>query len=122
MSDHITKILKAISDPTRRELFHSLVIATAAMPITQVSANFQISRQGVTKHLRTLSDAGLVKFEKKGRETYCYADALPLKDAVGWINSYEQFWNKSLNNLGDFLDKKTIKPSDVSENQLDIFS
>ena len=53
MQDKITQLFKAIADPTRREIFHALVIATSALSITQISNQFDMSRQGVTKHIKT---------------------------------------------------------------------
>ena len=64
MQHNITKILKAIADPTRREIFHALVLAAAALPITQISNQFEISRQGITKHLKTLEEAGLIHIDR----------------------------------------------------------
>ena len=106
MQDKITKVLKAIADPTRREIFHALVVAATALPITQISNQFSMSRQGVTKHIKTLEDAGLVKIATQGRERYCFADPKPLQEVNKWMKLYEQFWTESLGNLGDFLDSK----------------
>jgi len=106
MQDKITKILKAIADPTRREVFHALVLAATALPITQISNQFDISRQGVTKHIRVLEDAGLVRINTKGRERYCYAETKPLKEVNQWLKFYEQFWDDSLGNLSSYLDNK----------------
>lgn len=107
MQDRITTILKAIADPTRREIFHALVVAATALPITQISGQFDISRQGVTKHLKTLEDAGLVHIHTKGRERYCHVDTKPLKAVNKWLKFYEQFWGDTLDNLGTYLDNKT---------------
>ena len=107
MQNKITIILKAIADPTRREIFHALVLAASALPITQISNQFDISRQGVTKHLKTLEEAGLIQIESKGRERYCYANAKPLKEINKWLQFYEQFWGDSLNNLSLYLDNKS---------------
>ncbi|WP_299252563.1 metalloregulator ArsR/SmtB family transcription factor [uncultured Aquimarina sp.] len=107
MQDKITKILKAIADPTRREIFHALVLAATALPITQISSQFEMSRQGVTKHLKTLEDAGLVRINSKGRERFCFADTKPLKEVNQWLKFYEQFWDDTLTNLGSYLDKKS---------------
>ncbi|WP_299436805.1 metalloregulator ArsR/SmtB family transcription factor [uncultured Aquimarina sp.] len=106
MQDKITKILKAVADPTRREIFHALVIAASALPITHISSQFEMSRQGVTKHLKTLEDAGLVKINSKGRERFCFADTKPLKEVNQWLQFYEQFWDDTLSNLGTYLDEK----------------
>ena len=104
MPDKTTKILKAIADPTRREIFHALVLAVTALPITQISSQFDISRQGVTKHIKTLENAGLVQISSKGRERYCLANPKPLKEVNKWLKFYEQFWNDALGNLGTYLD------------------
>lgn len=106
MQDNITKLFKAIADPTRREIFHALIIATSALSITQISNQFEISRQGVTKHIKTLEEAGLVDIDTQGRERFCNADAKPLKELNKWIKFYEQFWDDKLQGLGDYLDTK----------------
>lgn len=107
MQDNITKLFKAIADPTRRDIFHALVLATSALSITQISNQFEISRQGVTKHIKTLEDAGLVYIDSQGRERFCNANAKPLKELSKWIKFYEQFWDDKLGNLGDYLDSKS---------------
>ncbi|WP_024770101.1 MULTISPECIES: ArsR/SmtB family transcription factor [Aquimarina] len=104
MQDRITTILKAVADPTRREIFHALVVATTALPITQISNQFDISRQGITKHLKTLEGAGLIHIDTKGRERFCHANANPLKEVNQWLKFYEQFWDGALGDLSDYLD------------------
>lgn len=107
MQDKITRILKAIADPTRREIFHALVVTATALPITQVSSQFDISRQGVTKHLKTLEDAGLITICTRGRERFCSADTKPLIEVSKWLKFYEKFWDDSLDNLGSYLDQSS---------------
>lgn len=107
MQDKITRIFKAIADPTRRDIFHALVIASSALSISQISNQFEITRQGVTKHIKTLQEAGLVDIESKGRERFCNANAKPLNEINKWLAFYEQFWSDSLDNLGNYLDNKT---------------
>lgn len=102
-SQHISKIFKAVADPTRREIFHALVVASAAMPITQISEQFDISRQGVTKHIKTLEDAGLITISSQGRERFCLADPKPLKMVYDWLGFYDKFWDDALDRLDDHL-------------------
>lgn len=104
MQDNITQLFKAFADPTRREIFHALVVAASAMPIVQVAANFNMSRQGVTKHIKTLESAGLVAISAHGRERFCTATPAPLQEIEKWIGTYDKFWNSSLDNLENFLD------------------
>lgn len=104
MQDKVTKLFKAIADPTRREIFHALVIASSAMAISQISGEFSMTRQGVTKHIKTLEDAGLVSIKSLGRERYCKANPKELKEVTKWLKFYEQFWDSSLDKLGNYLD------------------
>ena len=106
MQDKITKLFKAIADPTRRDIFHALVIASSALSITQISSQFDISRQGITKHIKTLEDAGLVYIDSQGRERFCNANPKELQEVNKWIKFYEQFWDDKLQNLEDFLNTK----------------
>jgi len=106
MQDRITQLFKAIADPTRRDIFHALVIASSALSITQIANQFEISRQGVTKHIKTLEEAGLIHLDNKGRERFCYANAKPLKELNTWIKFYEQFWDDSFDNLDSYLNNQ----------------
>ena len=106
MQDKITKLFKAIADPTRRDIFHALVIATSALSITQISNQFEMTRQGVTKHIKTLEDAGLVNMDTQGRERFCNPNPKELQEVTKWLKFYEQFWDDKLGNLGDYLDSK----------------
>ena len=106
MQNKINKLFKAIADPTRRDIFHALILATSALSITQISNQFEISRQGVTKHIKTLQEAGLVNIDAQGRERFCNANPKPLKEVNKWIQFYSQFWDTKLDSLGDYLDEK----------------
>ncbi len=106
MQDRVNKIFKAIADPTRREILHALVVAATALPITDISAQFDISRQGVTKHIKILEEADLVSIKKSGRESIVYANPKPLKEISDWLKFYENFWDDKLKSLVDYLDKK----------------
>lgn len=105
MQDKINKVFKAIADPTRREILHALVVASAAMPITDLSAQFDISRQGVTKHIKILEEADLIQIKKSGRESIVYPNPKPLKQISDWLKFYENFWDDKLKDLVSYLDK-----------------
>ena len=106
MQDNITKLIKAIADPTRRDIFHALVIATSALSISQISNQFDMTRQGVTKHIKTLEEAGLINIKALGRERFCNANPKELQEINKWLKFYEQFWDDKLSSLGDYLDSK----------------
>ena len=107
MPDQLTKLLKALSDPTRREIFHVLVVTVASLSISQISDQFSITRQGVTKHLKVLEEANLIYLNNKGRERYCHANTTPLINIHKWLNFYEKYWDDKLSDLGNYLDQKS---------------
>lgn len=111
MSHKLNRIFKAIADPTRREIFNVLIVATTALSITQIAEHFDITRQGVTKHIKMLKQAGLIETNNKGRENYCTANPEPLKQIRDWVAFYEKFWDDKLDKLGDFLEKKSTRNS-----------
>lgn len=103
-NQRIDSIFKAIADPKRREIFHALVVASVALTITQISERYEISRQGVTKHIKTLEEAGLITINAHGRERYCLPNTKPLKLINDWVSFYDKFWDDALDRLGDHLD------------------
>jgi DNA-binding transcriptional ArsR family regulator len=106
MSNSANRIFKAIADPTRREIFHLLVIGSA-LSISQISDKFDISRQGVTKHLKVLEEANMVNLKAEGREKYIYANPSALKEVKDWLAFYDKFWDDKLDALGKHLNQTT---------------
>ena len=69
------------------------------LSISQLADGLNMSRQGVTKHLHVLEDAGLVKNKKSGRESRFQLDTKPLEDAMDVIKSVERRWDQRLARL-----------------------
>lgn len=90
-------IFVAIADPTRRELLHML--SRQEMPVGAISDRFPISRTAVSKHLRVLSDAGLVEDRKVGRETRYRLNAEPLSELKRWLSYFDRYWENKLSIL-----------------------
>jgi len=107
VSNKLNQIFRAIADPTRREIFHLLVVGSAALSITQISDHFEMSRQAVTKHIKYLETAGMVNIQQKGRERFCQANAIPLKEINDWVEVYERFWDDKLASLVAHLERKS---------------
>ena len=61
-----------------------------------------MSQTAVSKHVRILSDAGLVEVEKRGRSRHCRLVAEPMRQAADWISDYQQFWMTRFDALGEF--------------------
>jgi DNA-binding transcriptional ArsR family regulator len=95
-------VFQAIADPTRRQLLR--LLADEEMPVTAISRNFPMSRTAVSKHLRVLSEAGLVKEQKVGRETRYRLQPEPLLELKQWLSYYERFWDNKLTALKRFVE------------------
>jgi DNA-binding transcriptional ArsR family regulator len=79
------------------------MFVSSALSITQITAEFNMSRQGVSKHIKILEKAELIQITIKGRERYCKANPKTLKEIIDWLSLYEKFWDNSLNNLSSYL-------------------
>ena len=97
----LNQTFAALSDTTRRAIVARL--AEGEAPLAEVAAPFQMSLTAVSKHVRVLSDAGLVSVTKRGRTRYCRIEALPMRDAINWLNDYQRFWDTQLEALGTLL-------------------
>lgn len=95
-------VFQAIADPTRRKLLKLLV--DEEKPVTVLSGHFPMSRTAVSKHLRILSDAGLVKERKVGRETRYRLEPEPLLELKRWLAFYERYWENKMAALKRFVE------------------
>jgi DNA-binding transcriptional ArsR family regulator len=88
-------VYDAVADPTRRELLRLLADAEE-LPLHELTAQFQMGRTAVSKHLAILKEAGLVADRKVGRETRYRLNAAPLQEIKDWVSFYEKFWNEKV--------------------------
>ncbi len=95
---------QAIADPTRREIIGML--SYEPMNINDLSRKFQMTRPGVSKHLKVLKECGVVTVEKKGRETFCHAKLDALAEVALWVSQYRMFWSDNLDHLERLLNQE----------------
>ncbi|MET3698574.1 ArsR family transcriptional regulator [Bacillus oleivorans] len=95
-------VFQAIADPTRRKMLK--LLADNEMPIASITNKFPISRTAVNKHLKVLSDAGLVSSQKVGRETRYKLQPKPLAEIKDWLSYFEQYWDEKLFALKEFVE------------------
>lgn len=95
-------IFAALSHATRRAIIHRLAGGEARL--SDLAKPFDMSQTAVSKHVRILSDAGLVRVERRGRERHCKLRAGPMRDAMGWIADYQSFWHDQFDNLARHLE------------------
>ena len=100
-------VFQAIADPTRREIID--LLADKSLPVNEVAGNFDISRPAVSKHIKILTECGLVVIRQRGRKRFCRADPRKLQEVAEWAARYRKFWSKKLDDLEMLLeeDEKT---------------
>ena len=98
-------VFQAIADPTRREIIN--IIAGKPLNLNSVAEKFDISRPAISKHIKILTECGMITIKQQGRERYCEARLQKLNEVSEWVNQYKIFWTKKLDALDDFLSKET---------------
>jgi len=91
----------ALSDETRRAILHRLMQGEARL--SDLAAPFDMTQTAVSKHVRVLSDAGLLIVEKRGRTRHCRLNASVMKEASDWLADYQAFWTRQFDNLARHL-------------------
>lgn len=103
----------ALADPTRRAILHRLAQGDAR--VTEVAAPFPISLNAVSKHIRLLERAGLVRRRVVGREHILSFDPTPLNDAATWIASQQATWHVRLQTLEALLAHEDAAANDANQ-------
>lgn len=98
-------VFQAIADPTRREIIN--MIAHQSLNLNAVAENFDISRPAISKHIKILTQCGLIVIKQQGRERICEAKLQKLNEVSEWIERYSIFWTSKLEALELFLEKET---------------
>ena len=102
-SEALANIFAALGDPTRLKLV-AVLCAGGAFSIAQLTANTQISRQGVTKHLPVLADAGVVRDVKLGRERLWQLEPAQIAEAKRTLGLIGKEWEIALGRLKTFAE------------------
>jgi DNA-binding transcriptional ArsR family regulator len=101
-TDQLSRTFSALADPTRRAILARLLDGSAT--VKELSAPFAMSGPAISKHLRVLERAGLIRRGREAQWRPCELDALPLKDISEWAERYRQFWDASYQRLDVYLD------------------
>jgi DNA-binding transcriptional ArsR family regulator len=97
-------VFQAIADPTRREIIN--LIAHRSLNLNSVAENFDVSRPAISKHIKILTECGLIVIKQAGRERYCEANLKPLNEVSDWVEKYRVFWTSKLDALENFLNRQ----------------
>ena len=103
-------VFQAIADPTRREIIQ--LISGRRLHLNEVADQFEVSRPAISKHIRILTECGLITMKQQGRLRYCEANLEKLNEVAHWVEQYREFWTQKLDALESYLDElqKKEKP------------
>src|SRR5882762_102229 len=94
-------VFQAIADPTRRSIINML--AHESLNVNAVAENFAVSRPAISKHVKILTECGLIIIKRQGRERYCQSKLDKLNELSDWVKQYPRFWNAKLDALENYL-------------------
>ena len=97
-------VFQAIADPTRRRIIQ--LLAAESLNLNAVAEQFDVSRPAISKHIKILTECGLIVVKQEGRERLCKANLKSLAEVSEWVEQYRIFWTKKLDALGSFLEKE----------------
>jgi DNA-binding transcriptional ArsR family regulator len=103
--ERLDRVFGALADGTRRQLLAQLARGPAS--ITELARPHDMSLPGVSKHVRVLEQAGLVRRRIDGRIHRCTLDAGAMRAADEWIARYRAFWDHALGALAGYVSEET---------------
>jgi DNA-binding transcriptional ArsR family regulator len=95
-------VYHAIADPTRRAILDRL--RGGGVAVAELASGFDMTRPAVSKHLRVLREARLVREDRDGRQRVYRLTPAPLRDLAQWVESYRSFWPANLMSLKRHLE------------------
>ena len=104
----LSRTFAALADPTRRRILAHL--ARGDKCVTHLARPHAMSLPAVSKHLRVLENAGLIRRKRYGRVHQLKLEAMPMKQAAQWVEEYRRFWESSLDRLARYLEKTNKQP------------
>lgn len=100
-NDHLSATFAALADPTRRAILARLVQGETS--VKELAEPFPISAPSITKHLKVLERAGLIRRSREANWRPCRLEAAPLKDVSEWVERYRRFWEQNFNRLDAYV-------------------
>ena len=105
----------ALADPTRRAILARLSRGEAS--VLELAEPFAMSQPAISRHIKVLEHAGLVTRGRDAQRRPVRIEALPLADAVGWLETYRKFWEQSYQRLDSLLDElQSFAPKSDNKN------
>jgi DNA-binding transcriptional ArsR family regulator len=94
---NVDEVFRAIGHPVRRAVLEQL--ATGSARVTELAGQFEVSLAAVSKHIKVLEGAGLVRRQVRGRDHWLTLETADLETAEHWLSGCREFWERSLDRL-----------------------
>jgi len=107
--DALSQTFSALADPTRRAILARLATGTAT--VSELAEPFDMSLPAVSRHLRVLTDAGLIERHTEAQWRRCELRGEGLRAAADWMEFYRKFWEAQLDRLDAFLKRTAPAPA-----------
>jgi DNA-binding transcriptional ArsR family regulator len=101
-SDALSGIFAALADPTRRAILAAL--ASGEATVGELALPFPISGPAISRHLKVLTEAGLIERKVNARWRICSLRPGPMRDAHQWLSGYRRYWEESLDRLAELVE------------------
>ncbi len=102
-TDPLSRTFAALADPTRRAILERL--AKGKAPVGELAAPFDISAPAISRHLKVLEKAGLIRRETDAQWRRCSLQPEPLMSVDRWIGKHKKFWEQQFGQLAGVLDR-----------------
>jgi DNA-binding transcriptional ArsR family regulator len=106
-SVELDKLFSSLGDSTRRQILTK--VRSNPCNVLKLAAEFNMSLPAVSKHIKILSEAGLITKKKEGRFIYCSYNHNTMKPAMDWISQQHNLWDKSFDRLANYMKDKSKK-------------
>lgn len=101
--ERLDRTFAALAHPTRRAILTRLARAGSAS-VTDLAEPFDVSLMAVSKHLKVMNEAGLIRRERDGRVHRCSYEPRAMDAARDWIEMHRRFWSQQLDSLAAYLE------------------
>jgi DNA-binding transcriptional ArsR family regulator len=95
-------VFQAIADPHRRAILG--LLAKKNHTLNGVAGHFDISRPAISRHMKILTECGLVVITQQGRERFCEVKIDKLTEVTEWVEKYRKIWEQRFDSLEVYLD------------------
>lgn len=98
------EVFEALSDGTRRRMLE--LLAVGELTAGELGAEFDVTQPAISRHLRVLREAGLVRYRREAQRRVYRLEPRPLESVDRWLEQYRAYWTRHLDALERHLERK----------------